>query len=47
MVISDKVCQALNKYDGAWTVALDITKVFDRIWYSGLLHKMKSYGVSR
>lgn len=26
MVISDKVCQALNKNDGAWTVALDITK---------------------
>ena len=26
-------------------MALDISKVFDRIWDAGLLHKLKSYGV--
>ena len=27
-------------------MALDISKVFDRIWHVGLLHKLKSYGIS-
>ena len=27
-------------------VALDISKAFDRVWYAGLLHKLKSYGIS-
>ena len=27
-------------------VALDISKVFDRVWHIGLLHKLKSYGIS-
>ena len=26
-------------------VALDKSKAFDRIWYAGLLHKVKSYGI--
>ena len=26
-------------------MALDISKVFDRVWDAGLLHKLKSYGV--
>ena len=26
-------------------VALDKSKAFDRIWYAGLLHKLKSYGI--
>ena len=28
------------------TVALDISKAFDRVWHAGLLHKLKSYGIS-
>ena len=28
------------------SVALNISKAFDRIWHAGLLHKLKSYGVS-
>ena len=27
-------------------MALDISKVFDRVWHAGLLHKLKSYGIS-
>ena len=27
-------------------MALDISKAFDRIWNAGLLHKLKSYGIS-
>ena len=27
-------------------VALDISKAFDRAWHAGLLHKLKSYGIS-
>ena len=27
-------------------MALDISEAFDRVWYAGLLHKLKSYGIS-
>ena len=27
-------------------VALDISKAFDRVWHAGLLHKLKSCGIS-
>ena len=27
-------------------VALDISKAFDKVWRAGLLHKLKSYGIS-
>ena len=27
-------------------MALDISKAFDRVWYAGLLYKLKSYGIS-
>ena len=27
-------------------MTLDISKVFDRVWHAGLLHKLKSYGIS-
>ena len=30
----------------ARAVALDISKAFERVWHAGLLHKLKSYGIS-
>ena len=27
-------------------MALDISKAFERVWHAGLLHKLKSYGIS-
>ena len=27
-------------------MALDISKAFDRVWHDGLLHRLKSYGIS-
>ena len=35
-----------NKSGTTRTVALDISKVFDRVWNAGLFHKRKSYEIS-
>ena len=45
-VVSDKIARAFNKSGATRAVALDIIKAFDRVWHSGLLHKLKSYGIS-
>ena len=45
-VVSDRTARAFNRYGATQAVALDISKVFDRVWHAGLLHKLKSYGIS-
>ena len=45
-VVSDRIARAFNRSWAARAVALDISKAFDRVWHPGLLHKLKSYGIS-
>ena len=43
---TDRIARAFNRSGATQAVALDISKVFDRVWHAGLLHKLKSYGIS-
>ena len=45
-VISDGIARVFNRSGATRAVALDISKAFDRVWHAGLLHKLKSYGIS-
>ena len=45
-VVSDKIARAFNRFGATQAVTLDISKAFDRVWYAGFLHKLKSYGIS-
>ena len=45
-VVSDRIVRAFNRPGATQAVALDISKAFDRVWQAGLLHKLKSYGIS-
>ena len=42
--VSDRI--SFNRSGATRAVALDISKTFDRVWHAGLLHKLKSYGIS-
>ena len=42
-VVSDRIARAINRPGATRTVALDISKAFDRFWNAGVLHKPKSY----
>ena len=44
-VVSDRIARAFNRSGATRAVALDISKAFDRVWHTGLLHKLKSYGI--
>ena len=44
--MSDRTARAFNRSGTASAVALDISKAFKRVWQAGLLHKLKSYGIS-
>ena len=41
-VVSDRIARVFNKSGAARAVALDISKAFDRVWHTALLHKLKS-----
>ena len=45
-VVSDRIARAFNRSGATRAVALDISKAFDIVWHAGLLHKLKSYGIS-
>ena len=44
--VSDRIVRAFNRSRATRAVALDISKAFDRVWHAGLLHRLKSYGIS-
>ena len=44
--VSDRIARDFNKSGATRAVALDISKVFDRLWHAGLPYKLKSYGIS-
>ena len=41
----DSIAEAFNRSGATRAAALDISKAFNRLWYAGLLHKFKSYGI--
>ena len=45
-VVSERIARAFNRSGATRAVALDISKVFDRVWHAGLLHRLNSYGIS-
>ena len=45
-VVSDRIARAFNRSEASRAVALDISKAFDSVWDAGLLHQLKSYGIS-
>ena len=45
-VVSDRIARAFNRSGATQAVVLDISKAFDRVWHTGLHHKLKFYGIS-
>ena len=45
-VVSDIIDRSFNRSGTTRAVGLDIAKAFDKVWHAGLLHKLKSYGIS-
>ena len=45
-VVSDRIARAFNRSGATRAVALDIFKAFDRVWNTGLPHKLTSYRIS-
>ena len=43
--ITDKIYKALEAGKEVTMVFLDVSKAFDRVWHSGLLHKLRCLGV--
>ena len=45
-VVSDIIARNFNRSGATQAVARDISKDFDRVWHTVLLHKLRSYGIS-
>ena len=45
-VVSNRIARSFNRSGATRAVALDISKAFDRLWHAGVLHKLKSCGIS-
>ena len=40
-VVSERIARAFNRSGATLVVTLDASKTFDRVWHTGLLHKLK------
>ena len=45
-VVSDGIARAFSRSEATRAAALDISKTFNKVWRAGLLHILKSYGIS-
>ena len=45
-VAYDRIPRDFNRPGATRAVAVNKSKAFDRVWHTGLLHKLKSYGFS-
>ena len=45
-VVSDRIASAFNRPGAIRSVALDISRTFDRAQHTGLLYKLEPYGIS-
>ena len=45
-VVFDRIVGAFNRSGATWAPPFDISKASDRVCLAGLLHKLKSYGIS-
>ena len=45
-VITDRISRSLDLSFETRSIALDISKVFDKVWHKELLHKLQSYGIT-
>jgi hypothetical protein len=41
-----QICESFDKKQSTCIVFCDISKAFDRVWHSGLLFKLKQYGIN-
>ena len=46
LLINYLICQALDAGKEVRAIFCDISKAFDRVWHAGLIHKLKSAGIS-
>ena len=45
-MVSVRIAGGFSRFGATQVVLFDISKAFNRVWYAGLPHKFKSYGVS-
>ena len=44
--VSGRTARALNRSGATRSVALDVSKAFDRVWHADISYKLKCYGIS-
>ena len=45
-VVSDRIARDFDRCTASLVIVTDISKAFDMVLHAGLLHKIKSYGIS-